>query len=34
VLVTNWEWDGARRSKVDRVPALLGEPPEGVWSDN
>jgi hypothetical protein len=41
VLVTNWEWDGTRRSKVDRVPVLLGEPrpesvesPEGLWSDN
>ncbi|HEV2782669.1 MAG TPA: TIGR02680 family protein [Actinophytocola sp.] len=41
VLVTNWEWDGTRRSKVDRVPALLGAPrpepvesPEGLWSDN
>jgi uncharacterized protein (TIGR02680 family) len=40
VLVTNWEWDGASRSKVDRGPVLLAEPrpervesPEGLWSD-
>jgi uncharacterized protein (TIGR02680 family) len=41
VLVTNWEWDGIQRSKVDRMPAVVGAPrsepvesPEGLWSDN
>lgn len=39
VLVTNWEWDGTRRVKVDRVPAPPSRPEpvealEGLWSDN
>ncbi len=37
VLVTSWEWDGARRSAVDRAPvALRGpqEPLEELWGDN
>lgn len=34
VLVTNWEWDGIRRHRVDRAPVAVGEQPEGLWSDN